>query len=250
MRHPARVKLWGRQPTLRLPWPAPKSFSSATTRTLRHGGECACRGHVLGLAPMVWTIPPRRRSFVTVKRVSSRGRSRRRVQYCRSCSLCGSPRKGLAKRHPAIAETSNTGYSARDLMILWLAMLDEAARVCDFASAIGSTPAEWFRPGNVWPARPGHLRLLRRLVPARRRERLLSDERLRGRGPFLLSSEKSTRLNGAAASSDRQNFHALVKEIHPSANPAIDDQPEMVLPAHCMSAPQKIAVRKAALQAG
>jgi hypothetical protein len=29
-------------------------------------------------------------------------------------------------------------------MILWLGMLAEPARVCDFASAIGSTPAEWF----------------------------------------------------------------------------------------------------------
>jgi hypothetical protein len=34
--------------------------------------------------------------------------------------------------------------SAQDFMILWLAMLAEPARVCDFARAIGSTPAEWF----------------------------------------------------------------------------------------------------------
>jgi len=44
----------------------------------------------------------------------------------------------------AIAETRTPAISAQDFMILWLAMLAEPARVCDFASAIGSTPAEWF----------------------------------------------------------------------------------------------------------
>ena len=44
----------------------------------------------------------------------------------------------------AMAETRTPAMSAQDFMILWLAMLAEPARVCDFASAIGSTPAEWF----------------------------------------------------------------------------------------------------------
>lgn len=44
----------------------------------------------------------------------------------------------------AMAETRTPATSAQDFMILWLAMLAEPARVCDFASAIGSTPAEWF----------------------------------------------------------------------------------------------------------
>ncbi len=44
----------------------------------------------------------------------------------------------------AIAETRTPAMSAQDFMILWLAMLAEPTRVCDFASAIGSTPAEWF----------------------------------------------------------------------------------------------------------
>jgi glycosyltransferase involved in cell wall biosynthesis len=44
----------------------------------------------------------------------------------------------------AIAETRTPAMSAQDFMILWLAVLAEPARVCDFASAIGSTPAEWF----------------------------------------------------------------------------------------------------------
>ena len=44
----------------------------------------------------------------------------------------------------AIAKTRTPSISAQDFMILWLAMLAEPPRVCDFASAIGSTPAEWF----------------------------------------------------------------------------------------------------------
>jgi glycosyltransferase involved in cell wall biosynthesis len=44
----------------------------------------------------------------------------------------------------AMAETRAPAMSAQDFMILWLAVLAEPARVCDFASAIGSTPAEWF----------------------------------------------------------------------------------------------------------
>jgi hypothetical protein len=44
----------------------------------------------------------------------------------------------------AIAETRTPAMSAQDFMILWLAMVAEPARVCDFVSAIGSTPAEWF----------------------------------------------------------------------------------------------------------
>jgi hypothetical protein len=44
----------------------------------------------------------------------------------------------------AMAETRTPATSAQDFMILWLAMLAEPARICDFAGAIGSTPAEWF----------------------------------------------------------------------------------------------------------
>jgi len=44
----------------------------------------------------------------------------------------------------AMTETRSPAMSAQDFMILWLAMLAEPARVCNFANAIGSTPAEWF----------------------------------------------------------------------------------------------------------
>ena len=55
----------------------------------------------------------------------------------------------------AMAKTRSPAMSAQDFMILWLAMLAEPARVCNFANAIGSTPAEWFLStqrfaGTVW----------------------------------------------------------------------------------------------------
>jgi glycosyltransferase involved in cell wall biosynthesis len=44
----------------------------------------------------------------------------------------------------AIAETRTPTLSAQDFMVLWLGLLAEPARVCNFAGAIGTTPAEWF----------------------------------------------------------------------------------------------------------
>jgi len=44
----------------------------------------------------------------------------------------------------AVAQNRTPELSAQDFMILWLAVLAEPARVCDFAGAIGTTPAEWF----------------------------------------------------------------------------------------------------------
>ena len=54
-----------------------------------------------------------------------------------------------------VAETRTPAHSARDFMILWLGLLSESARHCDFRGAIGSTPAEWFAatqalPGTNW----------------------------------------------------------------------------------------------------
>ena len=65
-----------------------------------------------------------------------------------------------AIRH--VAETRTPALSAQDFMIQWLGLLGEPARRCDFRSAIGETPAEWFLstqclPGAPWisSGRPG-----------------------------------------------------------------------------------------------
>jgi glycosyltransferase involved in cell wall biosynthesis len=60
-----------------------------------------------------------------------------------------------------VAETRTPTLSAQDFMILWLAVLAEPARVCDFAGAIGTTPAEWFLStqrlaGDAWEAGEAH----------------------------------------------------------------------------------------------
>ena len=54
-----------------------------------------------------------------------------------------------------VAETRTPAVSARDFMILWLGLLSEPARHCDFRGAVGETPAEWFLatqrlPGAAW----------------------------------------------------------------------------------------------------
>ena len=52
------------------------------------------------------------------------------------------------------AETRTPTLSAQDFTILWLGVLAEPARVCDFASAIGTTPAEWFLSTQRLPGMP------------------------------------------------------------------------------------------------
>jgi len=47
-----------------------------------------------------------------------------------------------AVRH--IAQTRTPALSAQDFMIQWLSLLAEPARFCNFASAIGVTPADWY----------------------------------------------------------------------------------------------------------
>ena len=62
-----------------------------------------------------------------------------------------------AIRH--IAETRTPARSALDFMIVWLGLLSEPARICNFRDAIGESPADWFLAtqrlsGAAWEA-PG-----------------------------------------------------------------------------------------------
>ena len=57
-----------------------------------------------------------------------------------------------AIRH--VAETRTPALSAQDFMIQWLGLLGEPARRCDFRSAIGETPAEWFLSTQCLPGAP------------------------------------------------------------------------------------------------
>ena len=54
-----------------------------------------------------------------------------------------------------VAENLTPAHSAQDFMILWLGLLSEQAKHCDFRSAIGESPADWFLatqrlPGAAW----------------------------------------------------------------------------------------------------
>ena len=58
-----------------------------------------------------------------------------------------------AIRH--IAQTRTPAVTAQDFMIQWLGLLAEPVRFCNFASAIGATPADWYfstqnTPGMPW----------------------------------------------------------------------------------------------------
>jgi glycosyltransferase involved in cell wall biosynthesis len=57
----------------------------------------------------------------------------------------------------AVAEARAPAQSARDFMILWLGLMAEPARHCDFRGAIGDSAADWFlatqcAPGAAWRA--------------------------------------------------------------------------------------------------
>jgi len=54
-----------------------------------------------------------------------------------------------------VSENRAPALSARNFMILWLGLMAEPARHCDFRAAIGESPADWFlatqcTPGATW----------------------------------------------------------------------------------------------------
>jgi glycosyltransferase involved in cell wall biosynthesis len=58
-----------------------------------------------------------------------------------------------AARH--VAENLTPAHSAQDFMILWLGLLSEQAKHCEFRGVIGESPADWFLatqrlPGAAW----------------------------------------------------------------------------------------------------
>jgi hypothetical protein len=60
-----------------------------------------------------------------------------------------------AIRH--VAETRTPAQTALEFMILWLGLLSEPVRQCNFQAAIGESAADWFLatqrlPGTVWEA--------------------------------------------------------------------------------------------------
>jgi glycosyltransferase involved in cell wall biosynthesis len=57
-----------------------------------------------------------------------------------------------AIRH--IAQTRTPAISAQDFMIQWLGLLAEPPRFCNFSSAIGTTPADWYFSTQIVPGMP------------------------------------------------------------------------------------------------
>ena len=60
-----------------------------------------------------------------------------------------------------VAENKTPAQAALDFMILWLGLVSEEPRFCDFQAVLGTSPAEWYLatqclPGAAWerPAMP------------------------------------------------------------------------------------------------
>ena len=110
----------------------------------------------LGLTPVVLNNP----AEMAIVRDCKTGFVASSIEECTSLLqmllLLPDVREKIAQnaiRH--VAETRTPAQSALDFMILWLGLLSEPARPCDFRSAIGESPADWFLatqrlPGAAW----------------------------------------------------------------------------------------------------
>ena len=114
----------------------------------------------LGLTPVVLNNP----AEMAIVRDCKTGFVARSIEECTSLLqmllLLPDVREKIAQNAiRQVAETRTPAQSALDFMILWLGLLQPAARTCDFRSALGESPADWFLatqrlPGAAWtPAR-------------------------------------------------------------------------------------------------
>jgi glycosyltransferase involved in cell wall biosynthesis len=99
----------------------------------------------LGLVPVVLNNPAER----SIVRDGETGFIAHTISDCVSLLqwllLLPDVRKKISRaamRH--VAENLTPAQSALDFMILWLGLLGEEPRACDFRAAIGETPADWF----------------------------------------------------------------------------------------------------------
>lgn len=112
----------------------------------------------LGLAPLVLNNPPE----MAIVRDSETGFVAGSIEEIGSLLemllLLPDVREKMSRnavRH--VAETRSPARSAQDFMILWLGLLSEPARHCNFRSAIGENPAEWFLSTQYLPEAPSIL---------------------------------------------------------------------------------------------
>lgn len=112
----------------------------------------------LGLAPVVLDNPAER----AIVRDGVIGMVAQSIDDCTAHlqMLLASPQQREAIGQAAmrdVAETRTPEISARQFTGLWQSLLSEPAKPCDFRSAIGTTPADWFLatqslPGAAWSA--------------------------------------------------------------------------------------------------
>jgi hypothetical protein len=157
MRHPGRVEFMGRTPDPAAALANADIFFYPLQREHYGTAENALvEAMSLGLAPLVLDNPAEN----TIVKDGQTGFVASSIDEIGSLLemllLLPDVREKLSRNAiRAMAETRTPAMSAQDFMILWLAMLAEPVRICDFAGAIGSTPAEWFLStqqlaGTIW----------------------------------------------------------------------------------------------------
>jgi glycosyltransferase involved in cell wall biosynthesis len=110
----------------------------------------------LGLTPIVMNNP----AEMAIVRDCQTGFVARSTEECVSLLqmllLLPDLREKISRNAIAdVAKNRSPENSARDFMILWLGLLSKSPKHCDFGSAIGENPADWFLatqspPGATW----------------------------------------------------------------------------------------------------
>ena len=99
----------------------------------------------LGLTPVVMNNP----AEMAIVRDADTGFVARSIDECASLLqmllLLPDVRAKISRNAiEHVAQTRTPEISAREFMILWLGLLSEPARHCDFRAAIGDSPVDWF----------------------------------------------------------------------------------------------------------
>jgi glycosyltransferase involved in cell wall biosynthesis len=161
MRHPERIKFCGEtaDPAVALS-EADIFFYPLRSDHYGTAENALIEAMSLGLTPVVMNNP----AEMVIVRDCETGFVARSTQECVSLLqmllLLPDVRDKISRNAIRyVVETRTPAQSALDFMILWLGLLNEPAKHCNFRGIIGENPAEWFlamqcTPGTVWKPPP------------------------------------------------------------------------------------------------
>jgi glycosyltransferase involved in cell wall biosynthesis len=157
MRHPERIKFCGEtaNPAVALS-EADIFFYPLRSDHYGTAENALIEAMSLGLTPVVMNNP----AEMVIVRDCETGFVARSTQECVSLLqmllLFPDVREKISRNAIRyVAETRTAAQSALDFMILWLGLLNEPAKHCNFRDIVGESPADWFLatqrlPGTKW----------------------------------------------------------------------------------------------------